>query len=124
MASDTISNIEALYTGMSAASVKAAADLIVDARATYVLGVGIAHALARNVAYLVGIALETVVAIPKESSVRVDDLVRARAGGVTANVGSPVLRSTMAQSFLITLWGARRVAQVAAHLDGGESLAR
>ena len=44
MASHTIPNTEALYAGLSTALVKAAPDLIVDARATYVLGVGIAHA--------------------------------------------------------------------------------
>lgn len=77
MARDTLSNVEALFEGVTAEGVKGAADRIVGARATYVLGVGVAHAVARNFAYLAGMALETVVAIPKDGSPPVDDLVRA-----------------------------------------------
>ena len=77
MARDTLSNIEALFEGITADAVKAAADRIVEARTTYVLGVGVAHAVARNFAYLAGMALESVVATPKASSLPVDDLVRA-----------------------------------------------
>ena len=77
MASDTLSNIEALFGGITAEALKAAADHIVEARVTYALGVGIAHSVVRNFAYLAGMALETVVAIPKNGSLPVDDLVRA-----------------------------------------------
>ncbi len=77
MAGDVLSNIEALYAGVDAPSIKAAAERIVRARATYVLGVGIAHGPAHNFAYLAGMALGTVVAIPGNGSLPVDHLVRA-----------------------------------------------
>lgn len=82
MAGGTLGNVEALYAGLTAAQVKAAADRIVQARTTYVLGVGIAHAITRNFAYLAGMALATVVAIPRTGSVAVDDLARAGPGDV------------------------------------------
>lgn len=82
MASDALSNIEALFGAISVDAVKAAADRIVEARVSYVLGVGIAHAVAHNFAYLAGMALGTVVAIPKVGSLPVDDLARAGAGDV------------------------------------------
>ena len=77
MAGDTLSNIQSLYRALDAASLKAVADRIVDAHTTYVLGVGIAHAMARNFAYLASMALESVVAIPREGNLAVDDLARA-----------------------------------------------
>lgn len=52
------------------------------ARLAYVLGVGIAHAVVRNFAYLAGMGLETVVATPKDGSLPIDDLVRAGPGDV------------------------------------------
>ena len=45
---------------------KAAADRIVAAHSTYVLGVGIAYALAHNFAYLARMAFDRVVAVPQE----------------------------------------------------------
>ncbi len=77
MASGALSNVEALFAGITAEEMKSAADRIVDARACYVLGVGIAHAVTRNFAYLAGMAVETVVAIPNPGSLPVDDLGRA-----------------------------------------------
>ncbi len=98
MASDALANIEALYAGITAEELKAAADRIVEARATYVLGVGIAHALARNFAYLAGMALETVIAIPKDGSLPVDDLVRAGPGDVLLAVTFEPYRTEVVQA--------------------------
>ncbi len=82
IAAASIANIEGLFSGTDAAAIKAAADDIVAARATYVLGVGIANPLARNFAYLAGMAVDTVSAIPHDGSLPVDDLARARPGDV------------------------------------------
>ena len=82
MASGAMENIEGLFGATTADSVKAAADAIVEARTTYVLGVGIAYALAHNFAYLANMALESVVAIPREGNLPADDLARAGAGDV------------------------------------------
>jgi DNA-binding MurR/RpiR family transcriptional regulator len=77
MAEANIENLERLYSNSDARSLKAAADAIVAARATYVLGVGIANPIAQNFAYLSSMAVGTVTAIPREGSLPVDALVRA-----------------------------------------------
>ena len=77
MAADSMGNIEALFQGTDAKALTAAANAIVKARATYVLGVGIAHALARNFSYLADMAVDTITAIPHDGSLPVDDLMRA-----------------------------------------------
>ncbi|NKC13965.1 MAG: SIS domain-containing protein [Gammaproteobacteria bacterium] len=98
MAGAALFNIETLFAGVSAESVRAAADRIVDARVTYVLGVGVAQALTRNFAYLAGMALETVVAIPKDSSLPVDDLVRAGEDDVLIAVTFAPYRTEVVQA--------------------------
>ena len=82
MAAASIENIESLFAETHAPALKAAADEIVNARTTYVLGVGIANALARNFAYLAGMAVGTVTSIPRDGSLPVDGLVRAGKGDV------------------------------------------
>jgi DNA-binding MurR/RpiR family transcriptional regulator len=82
MAAASIDNIEALYSQTTVDEVKAAADRIVAARVTYVLGVGILYALAHNFAYLARMAVDTVEAIPRDGSLPMDDIARARAGDV------------------------------------------
>ena len=77
MAAATLDNIERLFSGTSAAELKAAADLIVESRRTYVLGVGAAYALAHNFAYLARMALDNVVAVPRDGSLPIDDVARA-----------------------------------------------
>lgn len=98
MASDSLSNIEALFAETTAGAVKAAADRIVEARVTYVLGLGISHGVARNFAYLAGMALETVVAIPKAGSLPVDDLARAGRGDVLLAVTFEPYRTEVVQA--------------------------
>ena len=77
MAEAAIAGIEALFSGTDTASLEAVADLIVAARRTFVLGVGIANPLVRNFAYIAGMAFDTVTAIPQAGSLPVDDLARA-----------------------------------------------
>ncbi len=98
MAGGALANVEALYGEITAEGVKAAADRIVEARVTYVLGVGIAHAVARNFAYLAGMALETVAAIPRTGSVAVDDLARAGPGDVLLAVTFEPYRTEVVQA--------------------------
>ena len=61
---------------------KAAADAIVKARRTYVLGVGQNNTNARNFTYLADMAVDTIEAIPRHGSVAADDLARAGKGDV------------------------------------------
>ncbi|MEP5358429.1 MAG: MurR/RpiR family transcriptional regulator [Nitratireductor sp.] len=77
MAAASIENIESLFSDTDAKSVKAAGDAVIKARTTYVLGVGIANVIAGNFAYLAGMAVGSVVAIPRDGSLPVDGLVRA-----------------------------------------------
>lgn len=77
MAASALDNVERLFAGISAKELKAAADRIVAARKTFVVGVGVSYALAHNFAYLARMALDTVVAVPQEGSLPVDDVARA-----------------------------------------------
>lgn len=77
MAAASIENIEGLFSETDANAVKNAADAIIGARTTYVLGVGIANAIAENFAYLAGMAVGSVIAIPRDGSLPIDGLVRA-----------------------------------------------
>ena len=76
-AAATIANMEKLYALNKSVDLKAAADQIVNARKTYVLGVGLVNAAAENFAYLANMAIDNVVSIPQEGSVPVDGLVHA-----------------------------------------------
>lgn len=80
MAASTLENIERIFADTTAAEVKAAADLIVAARTAYVLGVGVSYALAHNFAYLTRMALDYVVAVPRDGSLPIDDLAKAGPG--------------------------------------------
>jgi len=82
MAESALANIESLYSDASAEALKDAADTIVAARQTLVLGVGVAHAVARNFAYLAGMALDNVRAVPRDGDIPIDNLARAGAGDV------------------------------------------
>lgn len=77
LAAAAMENIENLFSGADSAGLKAAADDIVKARATFVLGVGIANPFARNFAYLAGMAVDNVAAIPRDGSLPADGLLQA-----------------------------------------------
>ena len=82
MASTAIRNIERTFADTDDKRIKAAADAIVVANRTYVLGMGINHALARSFAYLADMALNNVEAIPRDGSLAIDDIARAGPGDV------------------------------------------
>ncbi len=82
MASSAIDNIERTFAATSAAAMQAAADAIVAARRTFVLGVGVNGSNARNFTYLADMAVDTIDAIPRHGSVAIDDLARAGKGDV------------------------------------------
>ncbi len=82
MAEAAIGNVEGMFAGTDAGAVNAAAKDIAAARATYVLGVGIANAFTRNFAYLAGMAIGTISAIPQDGSLPIDSLVQAQPGDV------------------------------------------
>ncbi len=77
IAASAIRNIEETFAATDDQSVKHAADAIVDARRTYVLGVGVNNHNARNFTYLADMALDSLQSIPKQGSTATDDLVRA-----------------------------------------------
>ncbi|MEO1866038.1 MAG: MurR/RpiR family transcriptional regulator [Pseudomonadota bacterium] len=77
MAGASMDNISGLYSGSDADKLRLAADEIVGARTTFVLGVGLINALARNFAYLANMAVDNVEAIPREGSLPADGLARA-----------------------------------------------
>lgn len=82
MAACAISNIENTFAATDAGAMKAAADAIVNARHTYVLGVGVNNSNARNFTYLSDMAVDTIWTIPRMGSVATDDLARAGCGDV------------------------------------------
>ena len=82
MAASAIRNIEETFAATSDAAMKRAADAIVSARRTFVLGVGVNALNARNFTYLADMAVDTIEAIPRFGSVATDDLARAGAGDV------------------------------------------
>ena len=98
MAASAIENIEATFADTDAARIKAAADAIVDARKTYVLGVGINHTLARSFAYLADMALENVEALPRDGSLAVDDVARAGAEDVLVAMTFKPYRSDVVEA--------------------------
>ena len=77
MAGASMDNISGLYSGSDADKLRLAADEIVGARTTFVLGVGLINALARNFAYLANMAVDNVEAIPREGSWPAGGLARA-----------------------------------------------
>ena len=82
MAAAAIDNIEGFFSSTSAEEIKRAADEILGARATYVLGVGISNVFARNFAYLAGMAVNNVHEIPRDGSLPADGLIKAGEGDV------------------------------------------
>ena len=75
MAGAALANTEALFAGISTGSLAAAAELINGARRACVLGVGTAKPLAENFAYVAGMALDNVTAIPT-LGLAIDDVAR------------------------------------------------
>lgn len=73
----TLLNVERMFTSTPASAMHAIADRVVRSRRTYVIGVGANYALAHNFAYLAGMALDNVVAVPGGGNVPMDGVVKA-----------------------------------------------
>ncbi len=111
MAASTLDNIESMFAGLTAREVKAAADRIVAARNTYVVGVGVSYALAHNFAYLARMALNSVIAVPQEGSLPVDDIARAGRRDVVLGMGFEPYRTEVVDALRIAeRQGARTIA--------------
>ncbi|MFD0860545.1 MurR/RpiR family transcriptional regulator [Roseovarius aquimarinus] len=81
-AESAIDNIESLFASIDHRLIEAAARDIVAARRCYVLGVGVNNAVARNFAYLAGMAIDNVHALPQGGTLPVDGIARAGAGDI------------------------------------------
>lgn len=70
-------NVERMFASTAATMLRVIADRIVSSRRTYVIGVGANYALVHNFAYLAGMALDNVVAVPAGGHVPMDGIVKA-----------------------------------------------
>lgn len=76
-AESAIDNIESFFAATDHRAIETAARGIVAARRCYVLGVGVNNAIAQNFAYLAGMAIDGVRALPQGGTLPVDGLSRA-----------------------------------------------
>ena len=73
----SIDNLEAFYAATDHVGIERAAQAIVGARRSYVLGVGVTNPVAQNFAYLAGMAIDGIRALPNGGTLPVDGLARA-----------------------------------------------
>lgn len=73
----SIDNLEGFYSATDHAAIDRAAKAIVAARRSYVLGVGVTNPVAQNFAYLAGMAIDGIQALPNGGTLPVDGLARA-----------------------------------------------
>ncbi len=73
----SIDNLEGFYAATDHAIVDRAAKAIGAARRSYVLGVGVTNPVAQNFAYLAGMAIDSIRALPNGGTLPVDGLARA-----------------------------------------------
>ncbi|RID90242.1 MurR/RpiR family transcriptional regulator [Gemmobacter lutimaris] len=81
-AESAIDNIEGLFASTDHRTIQAAAREIVSARRCFALGVGVNNAIAQNFAYLAGMAIDGVRALPQGGTQPVDGLARANENDV------------------------------------------
>lgn len=103
MAASAIENIEMSYAGSDALQLKAAAELIVRARRTAVLGLGISSSLAQNFAYLTGMALPNISAIPSPGGTALDDVGRLGPNDVLFAIGFRPYRTEVVAAVQLAL---------------------
>ncbi|MEO1193572.1 MAG: MurR/RpiR family transcriptional regulator [Pseudomonadota bacterium] len=77
MAESLLGNLESLFTDYRAEDLQRTAARVVAARVTYVLGVGVSYGPVHSFAYLARMALDSVVAVPRDGSLPLDDLAKA-----------------------------------------------
>jgi DNA-binding MurR/RpiR family transcriptional regulator len=93
IAGAALENLERTFAAVSAEDLTAIADAVVASRRTYVIGVGANYALAQNFAYLAGMAVEHVVAVPREGNAPMDTIVRAGPADVVISLTFEPYRS-------------------------------
>ena len=98
VAGTTIENIERMFAGLTAPELAEIADRIVASRRTFIIGVGANYALAHNFSYLVGMALDNVVAVPNEGNVPMDAIVRAGSADVVIGMTFEPYRSEVVET--------------------------
>lgn len=76
IASSALDNVQQMFSETTADELKAAADLIVDARRVYVLGVGTGFALAHNFWYVTRMAFDHIIQVPRTGTLAIDDISR------------------------------------------------
>lgn len=81
-AESAIDNIEGFFSSTDHRAIEAAAREIVAARRCYALGVGVNNAIAQNFAYLAGMAIDGVRALPQGGTQPVDGLARANSDDI------------------------------------------
>ncbi len=98
IASSAFENLEQMFAANSAAEMRSMAERVVNSRQTYVIGVGANYALAHNFEYLTRMALEHVVAVPREGNSPMDDIVRAGADDVVIAITFEPYRSEVVEA--------------------------
>ncbi|MEM6942910.1 MAG: MurR/RpiR family transcriptional regulator, partial [Pseudomonadota bacterium] len=76
-ADNAMTNLERFFTETDPARIELATDAILQSRRTFVLGVGMNYPVAHNFAYLAGMAMDGVTALPHGGTLPVDGLARA-----------------------------------------------
>ena len=98
MASSMLENVETLFADLDTQALKQVADLIVDSRATYILGVGSVHSMAHNFWYVTRMALDNLYQIPRIGSQPSDDLIHADASDVLLTMTFSPYRSDVVEA--------------------------
>lgn len=116
IAGSAVENVERMFSSTSAEEMRTIADMIVESRRTFVIGVGANYALAHNFSYLVGMAIEHVLAVPSEGNVPMDTIVRAGPEDVVvAMTFEPYRSEVVAATAAARSQGARVVAITDSH---------
>ena len=76
----TLNNVEQVFAQTDSGQIEEIARSIIQAKSAYVLGIGVAAAVAENFAYLASIALKNVSAIPRGGYIPIDGLLTAQPG--------------------------------------------
>lgn len=98
IAGAAIENVERTFATIDADELQSVADRIVASRRTFVVGVGANYALAQNFAYLVGMAVDNVVAVPRQGNVPMDTVVRAGPEDVVVPITFDPYRSEVVEA--------------------------
>lgn len=77
MAGSALGNVEATFLDTDAGRLRAAARALMAARRTHVLGIGVANPLAYTFSYLSRMFLDTVLRIPRDGRLPIDDVAMA-----------------------------------------------